>query len=371
MRTFASGLVLTTLAQDITRLIDGKGGRDGGGGQVDAGERAALLPGTFGRPSTGKPKGHEPHVGHPAAPEPCAGLSTGFELGVGASTGVELGVGHRAGRELGVGASIGFELGVGHRAGRELCVGASTALEPCLGASTGVEPYAGPSAAPVKDPVAFRYRNRRHVHGPTADIADAWGPARASCADRARAAEAPLNFPAAHQSVGDRYEAAPRKLPCPVHRAGSPAYATSKKPTDPGSGRRRGAPLLDREPQVLAEAMMPGYVVPAAVRDAGEDARRRARPGTADSPGGTPTPRADTETDTFTRSDNVTLQPVRPARTKHFSLGGTSHEGAHRTSALSPCRLCHPDRGPAPTVSDDCSRLPCRPPLSTQTNPSC
>ncbi|WP_406128752.1 non-reducing end alpha-L-arabinofuranosidase family hydrolase [Streptomyces canus] len=64
--------------------------------------------------------------------------------------------------------------------------------------------------------------------------------------------------------------------------------------------------------------------------------RRYFRAWTADSPGGTWTPPADTEANAFIRSNNVTFQEGRSAWTKDFSHGEMIREGVDQTLTINP-----------------------------------
>jgi hypothetical protein len=101
------------------------------------------------------------------------------------------------------------------------------------------------------------------------------------------------------------------------------------------------------------------------------DWRRYFRAWTADSPGGTWTPLADTEANAFIRSNNVTFAEGQPAWTKDFSHGEMIRDGVDQTLTINPCRLRFLYQGLDPAASGDYSQLPWRLGLLTQTNSSC
>jgi endo-1,4-beta-xylanase len=101
------------------------------------------------------------------------------------------------------------------------------------------------------------------------------------------------------------------------------------------------------------------------------DWRRYFRAWTADSPGGTWTPLADTEANAFIRANNVTFEAGQPAWTKDFSHGELLRDGVDQTLTINPCRLRFLYQGIDPAASGDYSQLPWRLALLTQTNSTC
>jgi hypothetical protein len=200
--------------------------------------------------------------------------------------------------------------------GRDRRVGAGECADLLQGAFG--RSLTGSPTAPVQGPVPFRYGNGRHVCRATADTAGAWSLA---CTRRAQA------------------------------------------PPDPGSWSSSRAPLLDRESPVLAEAKRPEYLVPAA--DPARDRRQSGR-----------------HADAMRRHRDERLHPLRqraasarPPRSDQALQPRRGDPARRRPDPgpqplPSPCPLRRRDRSPAPTASHSCSRLPCRPPLSTQTDPS-
>ncbi|SER67500.1 Glycosyl hydrolase family 62 [Streptomyces sp. yr375] len=103
----------------------------------------------------------------------------------------------------------------------------------------------------------------------------------------------------------------------------------------------------------------------------GSDWRRYFRAWTADSLGGTWTPLADTEANSFLRSDNVTFAAGQSAWTTDFSHGELIRDGVDQTLTIDPCRLRFLYQGMDPAASGDYSQLPWRLGLVTQTNSTC
>ncbi len=101
------------------------------------------------------------------------------------------------------------------------------------------------------------------------------------------------------------------------------------------------------------------------------DWRRYFRAWTADSPGGTWTPLADTEANAFIRADNVTFEAGQSAWTKDFSHGELIRDGVDQTLTIDPCRLRFLYQGLDPAASGDYSQLPWKLALLTQTNSTC
>ncbi|MFI9170338.1 non-reducing end alpha-L-arabinofuranosidase family hydrolase [Streptomyces lincolnensis] len=103
----------------------------------------------------------------------------------------------------------------------------------------------------------------------------------------------------------------------------------------------------------------------------GSDWRRYFRAWTADRLDGTWTPLADTETNPFLRSTNVTFADGRPAWTQDFSHGEMIRSGVDQTLTIDACRLRFLYQGMDPASSGDYSQLPWRLGLVTQTNSTC
>lgn len=87
----------------------------------------------------------------------------------------------------------------------------------------------------------------------------------------------------------------------------------------------------------------------------GSDGRCCFRTRTADLPGGTWTPSADTGTNACTPLRDVTFQDAAPTRTKGVSRGEMIRDGVDQIFTIDPCRLrrphrdLHPSAKPAPT----------------------
>ncbi|MFJ8467561.1 non-reducing end alpha-L-arabinofuranosidase family hydrolase [Streptomyces swartbergensis] len=114
-----------------------------------------------------------------------------------------------------------------------------------------------------------------------------------------------------------------------------------------------------------------GYLMLVEALATGSDWRRYFRAWTADSPGGTWKPLADTEAYPFARSSNVAFEAGQPAWTRDFSHGEMIRAGVDQTLTIDPCRLQFLCQGMDPAADGEYHRLPWRPALLTQTNSTC
>lgn len=103
----------------------------------------------------------------------------------------------------------------------------------------------------------------------------------------------------------------------------------------------------------------------------GSDGRRWYRSFTSNRVEGPWTPQAATESNPFTRSNNVTFPTGTPAWTRDFSHGEPIRANNDQTLTVNPCRLQFLHQGLDPNASGEYSQLPYRMGLLTQTNSTC
>lgn len=187
----------------------------------------------------------------------------------------------------------------------------------------------------------LRQRDGWHVYFTTADTAGRWSLGYTSFARWTEAGSAPQTFLDAPPDIGSRYAAATQIF--------------SFAPQETCNVYRLGDGHL-----MLVEALATG-----------SDWRRYFRAWTADSPGGTRKPLADTEANPCARSSNVAFEAGQPAWTRDFSHGEMIRPGVGQTLTIDPCRLQVLHQGMDPAFSGEYHRLPWRLALLTQTNPAC
>jgi hypothetical protein len=101
----------------------------------------------------------------------------------------------------------------------------------------------------------------------------------------------------------------------------------------------------------------------------GSNGKRYFRSWTASGIAGTWTPLADTETNPFARSNNVTFDGT--PWTNDISHGEMVRAGTDQTLTINPCRLQYLYQGMNPSATGDYNTLPWRLGLLTQTNSTC
>ncbi|MFF9809186.1 non-reducing end alpha-L-arabinofuranosidase family hydrolase [Streptomyces coeruleorubidus] len=203
------------------------------------------------------------------------------------------------------------------------------------------KPDAGHPILAVEDPTVFRYRDGWHVYFTTADTAGRWSLGYTSFARWSEAGSAPQTFLDATPDIGSRYAAAPQIF--------------SFAPQETCNVYRLGDGHL-----MLVEALATG-----------SDWRRYFRAWTADSPGGTRKPLADTEANPCARSSNVAFEAGQPAWTRDFSHGEMIRARRRPDPHDRSVPPSVPPQGMDPASSGEYHRLPWRLALLTQTNPTC